>query len=52
MDHVALGMPALVLLIAVNLDKLLENGTSAAHTFNGKSSRVMKVTVSSQRTAS
>lgn len=45
MDHIALRMPALVLHVAVDLDKLFENGAVTTRTLGGKASRVMKMTI-------
>lgn len=44
-DHVAFWMPVLVNTVAIDLDKLLENGRVAASAFDGKTSRVVEMTI-------
>ena len=45
MDHVALWVPALIAHVAVDLDKLLEDGARAAYALCREASRVVKVAV-------
>lgn len=44
-DHVALWMPALVPHITIDLDKLLQDRTTATRAFGGKTRRVMKMAI-------
>jgi hypothetical protein len=44
-DHIALWMPALVSIVAIDLHELLENRTRASRTFCGEPGRVVVVTV-------
>ena len=45
MDHIALGMPMLILTIPEDLDELFQNGSLAAVTLLGELGRVVVVAV-------
>ena len=45
MDHITLGVPVLVLAVAVDLDKLLEDGGPASGAFDGVAERIVVVAV-------
>ena len=44
-NHVALGMPAFVSHIPVDLDELLEDGRRAPDAFGGEAGRIVEMTV-------
>jgi hypothetical protein len=44
-DHITLRMPALILHVAIDFDKLLEDCTITPRALGGKPSRVMEVAI-------
>jgi hypothetical protein len=45
MDHIAFGMPTLILHVSIDLHVLLQNGTVAANAFRREAGRIMVMAI-------